>query len=185
MRPILPTLTAMFVLVAAGKGLGAVPGLDGLSERLGAKPVAQGDASYPADTPVAGETPDGINIIDDREPVSRPVIDEETALRAQRYDLRQESERLSAEWANLELEKRKLDDRHRAEFQRLATMYARMTPSKAAAVLSSLKSSEAALFIGLMPEDAGGAILSVMSPADAVAITRELLKFSENKPDAT
>lgn len=185
-RPVLPTLAALFVVVAGGQMLSAVSGSyahaakskprvmasavsTSYAARPAATPIAEGDASFEG-----GSTSDGIVIIDERA-APAPVEDWDTKIRAERYRLRKERAQLEAEKDLLAEDQRRLDGNQTEQHRHLAAMYAKMPASKAAAVLVKLKPGEAATFVSLMPGDAGADVLAAMPADAAVAITREVL----------
>lgn len=179
-RPILQTLALLFVAVAGGQLFSMFSVTDAKAarpDRMAAAMavVAEGDEAY-----VAGETNDGITIVDDRAS-GEPVEDWDTKLRAERYALKKERDRLEAEKQVLAQNRERLSEDQTAQHRHLSQMYAKMPAGKAAAVLVKLKPAEAATFISLMPGDAGAEILASMPADAAVAITREVLARTTTK----
>ena len=161
------TLSALFAAVAAGQGITAAAGLGAWAARL------HDDDKAPL--PDGSTTDDGITIVDDRKQALSKL---EMSLREERNALEREVAQIAIQRDVIASESAALAKRRATEFQRLADMFSRMQPERAATLLASLSSHEASTIINLMPGDRGADILAVLPGDKAVAIAKETLKIA-------
>lgn len=116
------------------------------------------------------------------------LAERESALRAATDKAVQQEKKIGELTAKVEELTRNLEERkitateYESRIRSLADMYGKMTPSKAAPILESMTTEEAALVLGAMPENVRSRILERMTPQRAADVTM-MLKDADSVED--
>lgn len=184
-RRILHTLVVLFGVAAIGQLFSAVPGIGAMAARLADEPggvLRTDDGIVIVDQRAARSAP--VRLVPEESEASAPVaVTQKTVIAADKAAEAVKAATMAPRTASApSVIAEKAPTKPAVapmQRQKLADMYAKMPATKSAKVLSSLTPGEAAAFIGLMPQDAGAEVLAAMPSDTAVAITREVLRYTQ------
>lgn len=146
-------------------------------------PVVKSIVPDPAEPAASEPTEQELTVNNAKEKVDElkaQLADRETALKQVTNQNAEQEKQIAALQAQVDelqqdsSEKTITNEAYESRITSLASMYAKMTPSKAAPILENMTLEESALVLGAMPETERGKVLERMTPKKAAEVTMQL-----------